>query len=1421
MRNFLKKLVILVLCFCIVSSCAPPITIVDTTTTRQYLPTSEAKNESLYAESNQNCSPSVARDYTFRTLALENIKKPNENYRVKILKKNKNSPIIINNKYKFPKVYPTELNGIKIAPAIIKTIHHEPLTDKERKHKRKEFIKNWLEKLKEQYKKDKKELTKEQKEERLISLKEFKEKLNLFKKGSTERDDFISEQIKIREDLIEDQREERKDLKEQYKKDIIEIRILANNIFGIKGSYSFSTKLFDCGSNPACNPFSDSGIVNTADETQSYDTVDSVNSFEMNDTYVNGQNYSDQDQTQKAEIDPSFDGYELTGENVEYLESKGFIGAGCRIDSAKVYKDGDNVVFKVEPNEDCNLQEMSIEYEVIPNPNSCDNSFKLSFKNPDNKKFAISTNISFNDLGIGSKHKVFLRVVSIDGREERIQIGSDNNTFGTKGYSNFINSSNLSVINEYDNDTLSSLSVIMNPETYQKIEKWSKNYKISIKSSITAVLGYRIILGDYTNREISENDLIKYKICEAQCIPISASSADSGTIIEFDKTKLQNGEYTLLIYDMTNSPIDPNLIHKSFKFTIANPIATNFAIESDIPSRFTEISYKPLYAFGNYSNEYNSSDISNTTISGSIPKLNNTNSISNPKNNCKFIDFAKSSSIQDYQKYILQKALGNETPGNTSNLLQLDTKSCKDKNIMVGSVIDLTNSDPIKNEELYNKNIYVSLSLVVENYYCKTLENNQSTMDIPFYARLGTKHVITKEFIPSLYFGDFCDKEKKVVYVKVKKNVNISKMTEGQVNFTKEAKELDIFPKVTNNEGQFKGFYSPPTNYDGARIVISPCSATTPCSGKKDYSSALAKLSNYDKFNAFKNAYAKYYGLSLNQNLSYYENQNTFFSEGDVISFYDDISFFDNQSAFKLSYFTTPSTYTKETVKLTKAQALKLNEDALTIYDRFGKKEFADIQKMFDALKTELTNTGAFTSSQTLQTKTTNFIQAFRTLDTKLGNTYFSITINGTTRFIPVYTVGKFLLKKAFWVYNVKQVVDTIFDVGIDYQDKRFNISTTYNKVISDSMDRIKDLMGEDCTRNTEKDHFYHYVRYINQSAITPVTKAYSDLDYLFNLNLEIVANLDKLRIFESDFNSAVNIANEVNASASDTINRKCELQCGKDDFEVHTGSYFIDNTKSSRNTLKCRIYNYVNSSKNITPRSTTLVYSNPTKIKGYLEEMNKARIAISNYNQNPSNKTIVIDPTKARTFAFAKYNNTSVYGINKNESIVVNPNATREVDEDMTPDPLSNNFLSLFANPMLDVQDRVYAGKSITTNKITGALSFNSTHAEIRIMEHIAKDRCEILNGNFENQIGTKKFKKYKCTETTLELFTDRELCGFCKATFDTTLTEGENRSIIKGVTPELNVISVNKELEGTDKGIFYLGELVPTLSSGYYLGL
>ena len=69
--------------------------------------------------------------------------------------------------------------------------------------------------------------------------------------------------------------------------------------------------------------------------------------------------------------------------------------------------------------------------------------------------------------------------------------------------------------------------------------------------------------------------------------------------------------------------------------------------------------------------------------------------------------------------------------------------------------------------------------------------------------------------------------------------------------------------------------------------------------------------------------------------------------------------------------------------------------------------------------------------------------------------------------------------------------------------------------------------------------------------------------------------------------------------------------------------------------------------------------------------------------------------------------------------------------------------------------------------------------------------------------------------------ILTDRELCGFCKATFDTTLTEGENRAIIKSVTPELNVISVNKELEGTDKGIFYLGELVPTLSSGYYLGL
>ena len=304
---------------------------------------------------------------SFSIKSVDNIIKPNDNFRINILKKNFDEPVNITSTYKFPLAETVEHQGVKIVPAVIKTIHHKALSPQEAKRKRKELWKQFHDFSKQKYKYEKEVLKNEQKQERIVTRESFHQLLKLYDKNSAERQDFINQQIELRNNIIGDQRDDRKELKERYKQEIEEFKKYLNDTY----PKNFSVKNDpDCNSSdPSCDYYNIDGL---NDESVDFDYADSENSFQYNDTYVDGKPYSFSTQSVEPITTENPADYEL-GDAVEYaFNKKNIVFDNCTFDNVDVKKQGDKISFQVKASEQgCDFQKMTFRIQGNPDPKSC------------------------------------------------------------------------------------------------------------------------------------------------------------------------------------------------------------------------------------------------------------------------------------------------------------------------------------------------------------------------------------------------------------------------------------------------------------------------------------------------------------------------------------------------------------------------------------------------------------------------------------------------------------------------------------------------------------------------------------------------------------------------------------------------------------------------------------------------------------------------------------------------------------------------------------------------------------------------------------------------------------------------------------------------------------------------------------------
>ena len=130
------------------------------------------------------------------------------------------------------------------------------------------------------------------------------------------------------------------------------------------------------------------------------------------------------------------------------------------------------------------------------------------------------------------------------------------------------------------------------------------------------------------------------------------------------------------------------------------------------------------------------------------------------------------------------------------------------------------------------------------------------------------------------------------------------------------------------------------------------------------------------------------------------------------------------------------------------------------------------------------------------------------------------------------------------------------------------------------------------------------------------------------------------------------------------------------------------------------------------------------------------------------------------------------------------------------------------YADNLPNIKDRFYTAisekkTSLGNPKYVDALGSNGKDAEIRILEHIAKNSNCQKDGSvevfFSNNGNTLTYDSYNCDSTNVDIFTDREPCGLC-----TNFLKEKIEKITKGI----KINSINFNMEGFKKGIYYLTE-------------
>jgi hypothetical protein len=372
-------------------------------------------------------------------------------------------------------------------------------------------------------------------------------------------------------------------------------------------------------------------------------------------------------------------------------------------------------------------------------------------------------------------------------------------------------------------------------------------------------------------------------------------------------------------------------------------------------------------------------------------------------------------------------------------------------------------------------------------------------------------------------------------------------------------------------------------------------------------------------------------------------------------------------------------------------------------------------------------------------------------------------------------------------VYSLTSTTIELCD-NIQLGARVYGTFTSLKGNTSSVIDLVKDALSKKCDDNGDTDDISELVTNLTQKL---TVRADDFLSLLNKISLagtrnDIESQLRALETGQSGFNA--------NAQATkDKLKDECDEdytnECKQNDFEVSE----LTKTKGpNRKNIACRVF-YI---------SPSIIRSNPQTLKEYLTETNKARDIIE------KNTNVPLDPTKKRTIATAKIGNSFVYDMNGNrqsQSEVVLSQINNLSSYSFIPDLPTNRFF------------RGTDGYSV--------LNRNSYHAEIRLLEYIASQKCDDVPIKLPNSTkndtftvtfstgNTRTFNKYDCNNTEIRYFTDRATCGMCSFSMSEIVNKG---------LKNISLINENALFpSGSRLGVFYEGESIIKKDSNFFMNL
>lgn len=1062
---------------------------------------------SQFTNDTANSCNELNKNFSLKNVSDE--KKPNENYRIKIIKKSFPEQINISNTYRFPHVFDLKFKGIKIEPAVIKTDFHKALSEHELKQKRQMFWKNWRHYLKEKYKYDRKNLRYDKKEERIVLKEKFIELIKDLPKSSPERISLIEEQIQLRQEIIDEYRDEREQLKNTYKEDIKTLKALLDFIYP-KDNKNFSVKAVD-------EDF-DAPLSNINSEKTDFYSLNTDKTFKINDTYVNNQPYTDQGAQVTDEL---FDFEEINDQDVQTLFSKGINIDGCANDVA-IQRVGDRItIINKAQNENCNVSEVILDYKVTSDsPESCGqgNNIKMNFGN--HKSFSVTAEIPFDYLGKGTRHEVFITFKTDNGNNAVVKKVGDFIPFSTKAVTQTDPEQNktLQIVDMYNSDELMKKynQIIGNTSRINEdIKNFVNNYQFGISNP--QGIPYKFYLFGSQGNEI----------CSTNCI----NTSKQDNLITFDKTNLKTDNYTIKITDK-----DGNLI-KSKEFFVGNYRASTFTsnvsfgnififTDNDGFSGTSQFLYQPSNTNANYFDyKVIKQPLFNNQGNTSTPSFNEYSS----SQLCSAAEFISktfdgnnqpsSDSIGnlDFHKYLFSK-IAEE--GNLNRFYKSDISSCPDSSIVVGGILDLTNTNISANKDIYGRNKNSMFYLVVEDEQCRELDRTL------FSARAGTKHFVSKRIFPKALFGNFC--ESKVFYVKIKKAVNITPELIKNIqdgNNNNNPPSIDIFSTVKNTVTKSDLPNQNQDKYQGARGILSRC--------KGDLCHRIVdELKKRLEPNT----------LLLNKINNSFNNIQDI-KQGDQIDAFDINFDYRNENDLKNNVEGSSPLTNSSIVTIDKnlEQIIK-NEQNKFLHKEGIEKEFSSLQDKVDAyisllgkLKDYYSPKGSIESNQLLDTNAKELEKAAKEIlddSQKLKNKFDGRDIipQGLNKKFPIKTLPKIISK-----YNyVTFVIQIFIEQQIFIQENLNAGKTAYISTLAVANNVLSKTVTDECVKNASNLFLTRVRRYVTNYIINPL--------YVLN---SIVDNSNPITDgnYNTKVNNLKNKADELKPRA-DAANTATDNQC-------------------------------------------------------------------------------------------------------------------------------------------------------------------------------------------------------------------------------------------------------------------------------------